>query len=221
MDSTQVSASKMNRIALLICALGILNSGCVSPIPHENAYTKDYRSVVVGTREQVAEAFYPPDKNPRVIHTNVADANAYFRALRLQGYYPIGFSGFYTALSEPDSDLIETAKSVQADLVVTLSGYAGRRVVNLPYENQISSGGFSTTNTNATLAGTSSGELSGDVNGAYSGTSQGVLTGTSTTYTPPQYSTTWVPTTIEYEKVTAVFMRRATGRPIQTLTVHW
>jgi hypothetical protein len=134
-------------------------------------------------------------------------------ALHLQGYRPIGISGFFTALSQPDSDLIQIAKRVQTDLVVTFSQYAGQRVINLPYENTISSGGFSTTNSSASATGYGSGEFSGDVNGTYTGASQGQFTGTSTTYTPPQYSTQWLPTTVQYEKLTAVFMRRATGRP--------
>ena len=195
---------------LIVGAAAIVGTltGCLAT--HENIYAEHYRSNTIGaTPDQLAAAFQPPNKNPQIVRIDWRSPNAYFKEIHLQGYRPIGVSEFTTALDQPDSDILELAKSVHADLVVTFSGYAGQQVVNLPYENTISSGGFSTTNMNATSAGSTSGQFSGDVNGTYSGQNQGQLTGTVTTYTPPVTSTQWMPTNVQYTKLSAVFMRRA------------
>jgi hypothetical protein len=161
------------------------------------------------TKEQLDASFYVPSNNPQIIRTDLRQANAIFKALHLQGYRVIGLSDFVTALDQPDSDLLQIAKSVQADLIVTLSVYAGQHVVNLPYENTISSGGFSTTNTSATGTGYNSGQFNGDISGTYSGQSQVQVNGTTTTYTPPVTSTQWIPTNVQYTHLSAVFYRRA------------
>jgi hypothetical protein len=184
-------------------------AGCITP-GHENIYAKRYRSGTLGmTKEQLNEWFYLPTSSPQIIRTDVRQGNALFRTLHLQGYRVIGMSDFVTALNQPDSDLLQIAKSVQADLIVTLSVYAGQHVVNLPYVNTISSGGFYTTNTNATGTGYNSGQFSGDISGTYSGQSQMELSGTITTYTPPVTSTQWIPTNLQYTHLSAVFYRRA------------
>jgi hypothetical protein len=209
----------MKTALILIIAASAILSGCVST-PHENFYLENYRSNTVGaTNEQLASAFYPSDKNPQIIRTNLRDANTVFKSLKAQGYKAIRISQFTTWIVQEDADLIQAAKKVNADMVVTFSYHAGRRVVQFPFQNEISSGGFSTTNLGATATGNASGTFNGrDANGDlfsgnYSGTNQGQISGTSTTYTPPQYSTQWLPTPLDYNAFETVFMRRATGRP--------
>jgi hypothetical protein len=197
--------------AFLIALLAngsFLHSGCSTS--HENVYAERYRSNTIGATDgQLAAAFEPPVKSPQIIHADIVGANQILNGLQRQGYRTIGLSGITTALSFPDSDLLKIAKDNKADVVVSLSHYAGQHVVNLPYTNTIQSGGFSTTNIGATGTGYSSGQFYGDVNGGYSGTSQGELTGTVTTYTTPITSTQWIPTNVQYTQLIAVFYRKS------------
>ena len=200
----------------LILAASALLIGCVSTPPHDNFYIQKYRSNTVGaTSEQLASAFYPNDKNPQIVRTTLREAGSVFKSLQAQGYKAIGISQFTTWIVQEDADLIEAAKKANADLAVTFSTYAGRKVVQFPFQNEISSGGFSTTNLGGTSTYDSQGTFYGDIQGGYSGTTQGQFSGTSTTYTPPQYSTQWVPTPLDYNTYETVFLRRATGRPFR------
>lgn len=190
---------------VLITATALL-SGCMTPT-EQNFYETTYRSNTVGaTKEQIAAAFYPSARDPQIIRTNQRDADSVFQSLKTQGYKAIGISQFTTWIVQKDSDLIQAAKKVDADLVVTLSYFAGRKVVQFPFQTMTNPGGFA--NNSATV--TSSGTFSGDVNGTYSGTENITV---PPTYTPPQYSTQWAPTPLDYDAYETSFWRRATGRP--------
>lgn len=118
-----------------------------------------------------------------------------------RGYVMVGSCAFHGAGRVTQEMLVQQAKAVGADIVLTRVADEGSRQVAMPYV-QYHPGTTSTTET----TGTANANAYGSSGGYAYGTAN--YSGTSTTTTPGTYSTEMVPVTVESYAYGATFWRK-------------
>jgi len=182
----------VKNVAVVIFVLSL--TGCAGV----NGYSKFYQPLPGATPESIAQTrVAPPPETPLVMHSaNPIDPKAFIR----QGYAPIGYSSFNSGHNEPDSEAIDQAKKIGADLVVIANpSYTGSITSQIPLTQPTTT--TSQTNGSATAYGPG-------------GTVTAYGNSTTTTY---DSRTTYIPMTVSrYNYGAFYFIKRKFG-----FGVHW
>jgi serine protease Do len=130
---------------------------------------------------------------------NSTDLPTDAKQLNRRGFTEIGQSSFRTAATQSESDILNQAKQVGADIVLYRTIYLGSEQTAVPYTDYTPGRTYTTTS-----SGTVNANAYGS-GGYASGT--GNYYGTATTTTPGTFSTQMVPVTLHFYNHNAVFFR--------------
>jgi len=168
----------MKTLLPLVCAVTLL-SGCAT-----NPFGQFYQSYTNGMPATVQQRLLPSAPQPQIISAAPQNHKDEGRRLEERGFICIGFSGFVGG-APTQSQLIEQAKKVGADVVIHTSAYSHTEQGVRPLFTYQPGQTYTTTH-----YGTANANVYGSGGYAYG---SGTYSGTSTTTTPGTLQTDYIP----------------------------